>query len=382
MSYLTENPKLNKSIIFKINDHSILARDTKTMNTYSIGNNEFTVLKYLNGDLSISQLKTKLSSIMDGQQLEKFLLLIQSKGFLETNNSLKKKRNIFQIKKSILKDFNFIKKGNLSKWLTRIIMMGPIIAIICILFFLRDYLMLIFSNTLMTNYFRLDTIPFYLLSVFILGFFHECAHAITIINAGGNVFEMGFILNYFHPAFYVDITGVSRIKDKNKRLLVWVAGISLQLLILGPSLCLTYLPYSYFYQSYFLMVFNAVNMGMILFNILFLIKLDGYYVLCEFLEIPDLKEKSLSYLNRGKLPSVSGINFVYLIVGLAYKIYIPLFVVNVVSFIVMNNVPEMAGVISKLMLTSVILFGSLKIIINIFKKKKERIGHYGGTIQI
>lgn len=368
MSYFLENPKLSSSIIFKIDEHSILARDTKTMNTFSVGNKEFELLKSMNGEQSIHQLKTNFSSMIDGKQFEKFLLLAHSNGLLEGNNSFKKKNNIFQMKKKIIDDFNFIKKGNFSKWLTRVIMMGPLVAIIFIFLFLREDLSLIVSNTLMTNYFRLDTIPFYLLSVFILGFFHECAHAITIINAGGSVFEMGFILNHFHPAFYVDITGISRIRDKNKRLIVWVAGICAQSLILGLSLCLTYLPQSYFYQSYFFLVFNAVNMGMILFNILFLIKLDGYYVLCELLEISDLKERSLLYLKQPKFPYIKNINFLYLIIGIAYKMYIPLFIINFVIFVIVNNIPQMAGNISILMTLSILLTGIIKCIMYGLKK--------------
>lgn len=379
MSYLFGNPKLNSSIIFKINEHSILVRDTETMNTFSIGDREFEILKCLNGDLNLYQLKTKLSSVIDGKQLEKFLLLIQSNGLLEKDHSLKSKSNIFQMKKPLVKDFNFIKKGDLSKWLTRLILSGPFIAIICTFLFLRESLVSIVSNTLMTNYFRLETVPFYLLSIFILGFLHESAHAITIINAGGNVFEMGFILNHFHPAFYVDITGVSRIKDKNKRLVVWIAGLCVQLLILGPTLCLTYLPQSYLYQNYFLMVFNAVNMGMILFNILFLIKLDGYYILCEFLEITDLKERSLAYLSQPKLPTAKNVNFLYLIVGLAYKMYIPLFIVNFFVFVIVNNIPQMADNLSILMTISIPVSVALKYILEKNKMKGE---YDGGFIRV
>ena len=47
-----------------------------------------------------------------------------------------------------------------------------------------------------------------------------------MINSfGGNVFEVGVMLNYFHPAFYVDITGVEQLKSKASRICVWLAGI-------------------------------------------------------------------------------------------------------------------------------------------------------------
>lgn len=310
-----------------------MLRDRKTDRTFSIGEFEWNILKTFNGTQSINQLKENLKRIINAKDLEKFILLTMENGLLESEK-VKKSFNIFQIKFPLLFLSEDLKKNRFTAVTMKIILTGPVVFLLFFLLFLGTKLDFIVQTTLMTNYLRLETLPYYLVSIFIIGFIHESAHAVTMINLGGPVFNAGFMLNYFHPAFYVDITGVNKLKKKRERLLVWIAGISIQLLILGPMLCLTYIQASPLFLNYFLLVFNGINCGMIIFNLLFVIKLDGYYILSELLNMTDLREMALAFLaGKGTTHNLTS-NLIYFVMGVINKLYVPLFVINIVITIV------------------------------------------------
>src|SRR5262249_24475662 len=53
---------------------------------------------------------------------------------------------------------------------------------------------------------------------------HEFAHGLTCKYLGGEVHELGFLLIYFSPAFYCNVSDAWLFADKSKRLLVTFAG--------------------------------------------------------------------------------------------------------------------------------------------------------------
>jgi putative peptide zinc metalloprotease protein len=60
---------------------------------------------------------------------------------------------------------------------------------------------------------------------------HEFAHALTCRHFGGRVTEMGFLLIYFQPAFYSDVSDAWLFPEKRKRLWVMFSGGFFQLFL-------------------------------------------------------------------------------------------------------------------------------------------------------
>jgi len=54
--------------------------------------------------------------------------------------------------------------------------------------------------------------------------FHEFAHGITCKHFGGSVRDLGFMLIYFQPAFYCNVSDAWLFPEKRKRLWVTAAG--------------------------------------------------------------------------------------------------------------------------------------------------------------
>jgi len=125
---------------------------------------------------------------------------------------------------------------------------------------------------------------------------HEFAHGITCCHFGGKVQEIGFMLIYFQPAFYCDVSDSWMFPSKRSRMWVTFAGGYFQLVVW--SICtllwrVTDTDTTINQLALVVIVFAGVQT---LFNFNPLIKLDGYYLLSDYLEIPNLRTKAIQTL--------------------------------------------------------------------------------------
>jgi putative peptide zinc metalloprotease protein len=147
-----------------------------------------------------------------------------------------------------------------------------------------------------TNKSVADVAQFWLLFL-ALGFFHESAHGLTCKHYGGQVHSMGLMFIYLMPAFYVDVTEVWVSATKLQRLATIIAGIWVEMIICGLAMIVwsNTVPGQWIHDfTYQIILITGV--AVIVVNLNPLIKLDGYYFLTEAISMPDLKERSTSFL--------------------------------------------------------------------------------------
>lgn len=127
---------------------------------------------------------------------------------------------------------------------------------------------------------------------------HEIAHGFVCKHLGARVPAMGFLLIYLTPAFYTDTTEGEALGNQYQRLLIAVAGVWSELIlcaIVTPIWWVTPPGTAVHDFAYFIILFTGIAVVLINWNPL--MKLDGYYILCDVLGIPDLKEASTLYLS-------------------------------------------------------------------------------------
>ena len=130
-----------------------------------------------------------------------------------------------------------------------------------------------------------------------IGFIHEFAHGYVTKMYGGEVHDMGMALLYFTPAFYCDTTDSLLFPNKWQRIWVTVAGIYIEgiLCTIVTALWVVSYPDTLLHElAYKAMLFTGAST--VLFNINPLIKIDGYYFLCNLLEITELREDSFHWI--------------------------------------------------------------------------------------
>ena len=127
---------------------------------------------------------------------------------------------------------------------------------------------------------------------------HEFAHALACRHFGGTVQDMGFIMIYFMPGLYTNVSDSYLFKRKRDRMIVMLIGMYSGLLI-GATAAITWRitePTTWIHQSSLMLMITSL--WGLLFNLNPLIKLDGYYILNDWLDIPNLRRKAMTYVKR------------------------------------------------------------------------------------
>lgn len=125
---------------------------------------------------------------------------------------------------------------------------------------------------------------------------HELGHAYVTKKFGGEVHEIGIMLLVLTPVPYVDASSAWGFRDKGKRMLVGAAGIAVEL-FLGSIALFVWLSVeagAVRAIAYNVMLISGIST--LLFNGNPLLRFDGYYVLADAIEIPNLGTRANKYL--------------------------------------------------------------------------------------
>src|SRR5215468_11115800 len=144
--------------------------------------------------------------------------------------------------------------------------------------------------------FNLHGLLFLWLVTFAIVTIHEFSHGLTCCHFGGKVKEVGFMLIYFQPAFYCDVSDSWMFPSKRQRRWVTFAGRCVPRGVWGFRTTVWRItdPDTFINEVVLVVVVFSGLQTLINFNPL--IKLDGYYMLSDYLEIPNLRAKALRSL--------------------------------------------------------------------------------------
>lgn len=136
---------------------------------------------------------------------------------------------------------------------------------------------------------------------------HELSHCYALYRFGGQVREFGIILLLFFPVPYVEASEATALPDKRARMLVGAAGILSELFIASIALMLWLQIEPGVERA---LLFNFVLIGSVstvLFNGNPLLKFDAYFVLADYLEMPNLAQRSGEFLQDRFLSRILGL---------------------------------------------------------------------------
>lgn len=125
---------------------------------------------------------------------------------------------------------------------------------------------------------------------------HEFGHAFAVKVFGGEVHEMGIMLLVFSPVPYVDASASSAFPSKWQRAVVGAAGMIVELLIASVAL---FVWVSVEPGTVRTLAYNTImiaGISTVLFNANPLLRFDGYYILADLIEIPNLRQRANTYL--------------------------------------------------------------------------------------
>jgi putative peptide zinc metalloprotease protein len=194
---------------------------------------------------------------------------------------------------------------------------------------------------------------FYLWMMFwVLKFCHEMGHAFACRRFGGECHEMGIMFLVFIPTPYVDASSAWAFPSRWQRMFVGAGGMVVELFLAAiacfiwlntkPGVPVMGLPVNELACD----AIMIAGFTTVLFNANPLLRYDGYYMLSDWLEIPNLQQKSKDYLtglikrhvfrvkSQQPLPPV-GQRFWLFFYGIAsgiYRVFVGIVIVLMVAY--------------------------------------------------
>jgi putative peptide zinc metalloprotease protein len=125
---------------------------------------------------------------------------------------------------------------------------------------------------------------------------HELGHGWATRRWGGEVHEIGVMLLVLFPVPYIDASESAGFASKWQRAVVGAAGIMVELLLAAIAMGVWLLVQPGIVHAIAFSVMLIAGISTVLFNGNPLLRYDGYYVLSDLLDIPNLGPRSGQYL--------------------------------------------------------------------------------------
>jgi putative peptide zinc metalloprotease protein len=127
---------------------------------------------------------------------------------------------------------------------------------------------------------------------------HEFGHGLSCKHYGGECHEMGVMLLVFTPCLYCDVSDSWMLPSKWKRAAIGAAGMYVEVLLASLATYLWWNSNPGIFNQLCLDVMFVSSVSTIMFNANPLLRYDGYYILSDLLEIPNLRQKASTILGR------------------------------------------------------------------------------------
>jgi putative peptide zinc metalloprotease protein len=287
-------------------------KDPVTQKFFRIKEFEYFITQNLDGKISPEEITRKFQSHfgirLPLDTLDKFIHRLQSLGFLEGEISQRELSKLQYRQRTFWGKLLFIKlKGfdpdrllNRILRYTKFLFTPPFFVFSLFVIFLALFITVSNWGDLgysVAGLFKIATIFKIWVAIFLVVVLHEFAHGLTCKHFGGEVHEMGFLLLYFQPCFFCNVSDAYLFKEKSKKLWVTFAGAYGQVFVWAGATLLWRITALDTGLNSFLFVVMITSGVTVLFNFNPLIKLDGYYLLSDFLEIPNLRKKAFDFLS-------------------------------------------------------------------------------------
>ena|GEM_PF-361522 len=293
-------------------DAAVIVKDSVTRQFYRFSAIQAAVLGAMDGKQSVGAIARSVSERLavpvTEQQIEDFalnlrrLLLLDEPACWASLENRREKRKGFPARLLSVKVFTFNPDRFLTRWETRLrfcfrpvfslLALASIAAAVVITAVNWDSLYFSLGRLL-----SLHSLPLVLAAAFAVMSAHEFAHGLTLKHFGGKVEEMGFMFLYFIPALYCNVSDAWMLR-KRERLLVTAAGGYFQLVIWAwATIGWRFLAQETLASAVCLVVIGFAGIHTLI-NLNPLIRLDGYYLLADALEIPNLRARAFRHLRR------------------------------------------------------------------------------------
>ena len=148
------------------------------------------------------------------------------------------------------------------------------------------------------NLFSLQNALLMIATTFVIKSVHELGHGLTCKHFGGEVHEIGVMFLVFQPYFFVNVSDSWTMPNRLHRVLVSAAGIYVELIFAAFATFFWAIVQPGALRDFLFNVIFIASVSTLIFNANPLMRFDGYYIMMDLLEVPNLQAKSRALIQH------------------------------------------------------------------------------------
>ncbi|HWB12902.1 MAG TPA: hemolysin D [Pirellulales bacterium] len=294
------------------------------LNYFRFQEEEFAILKMLDGQTSLDEIKEQFEAEFPPQkigieELQQFIGMLHRSGLIVANvpgqghqlllrrNERWRKEWLGRLSNVLSIRFKGIDPDRLLNWLyprMKWIYGTPAVIVCCLLALSALSLVLVKFDVFQSKlpefhqFFNLKNAIWLSIALGVTKVIHEFGHGLTCKHFGGECHEMGVMLLVLTPCLYCNVSDSWMLPNKWHRAAIGAAGMYIEIVI--ASIC-TFIWWSTepgMLNHLCLSTMFVCSVSTLMFNSNPLLRYDGYYILADLIEIPNLRQKATDILNR------------------------------------------------------------------------------------
>ncbi|MGD9723901.1 MAG: site-2 protease family protein [Pirellulales bacterium] len=143
-----------------------------------------------------------------------------------------------------------------------------------------------------------SNLPWLLVMLAVVKILHELGHALACRRFGGDCHEMGLMLLVLTPCLYCNVSDSWMLPSKWRRIAVAAAGMYVELLLASICTFLWWASAPGLFHALCLNTMLICSIGTLVLNGNPLLRYDGYYILSDLVDVPNLRSESAAAARR------------------------------------------------------------------------------------
>lgn len=298
------------------------------LNYYRFHEEEFAILQMLDGESTLDSIKERFESEFAPQKitfqdLQQFIGMLHRSGLVISETAgqgrqLKKRRDEKKRKEWLGRLSNVfalrwrgVDPERLLSWLYRYTrwIFHPVCVALCLTMAVSALLLVMVQYDVF--YSRLPSFHeffdprsankwlYLALTMGVVKVLHEIGHGLSCKHFGGECHEIGFMLLVLTPCLYCNVSDSWMLPNKYRRAMIGAAGMYVEMVLASAATFLWWFSdRSTLLNNLSLNVMFICSVSTLVFNGNPLLRFDGYYILMDLTEIPNLRQKATEVLKR------------------------------------------------------------------------------------
>jgi putative peptide zinc metalloprotease protein len=294
-----------------------VVKDPITMRYFRLDEKQHFLLSLMDGAHTLGDIRTEYEKRfrpdrLSADELENFVAELLEGGLIQSDSASASERTIERARKQnhqwwmSLLNVVYLKipLGNPDRWLTPIqplarflfgytfLIAGLGLFVGAIALFATHWREFLARLPVYEDFFRWETLAYLWLTFIVVKVLHEFGHAICCKRMRAEVQEIGVVFLFFFPTLYCNVSDSWLLPNKWKRMAVSAAGVYVELLLAAAATFVWWWTDSatlVHQWAFAVMLYCSVNT--VVCNANPLMRFDGYHVLADWLEAPNLAQQ-------------------------------------------------------------------------------------------